>query len=122
MQHRWIIEQPAIRQGDIATLARTCTLCSKGYVGRWHQHILECDATRATWDRVDAVAATEWAALVAQDYGEAESIMEEVGHLWPRWLSQIRQICRQMCLNGRPILAPVLTSILMACRLNMNRM
>ncbi len=40
----------------------------------------------------------------------------------PRRQSQTLQICHQMCLNGRPILAPVLTSILMACRLNMNRM
>ena len=34
---------------------------------------------------------------------------------------QTLQIYHQMCLNGRPILAPVLTLIPMVCRLNMSR-
>ena len=84
---RWTIEQPAIRQGVIDMLERHCTLCASSYTGRWHSHILECAATQAAWDRVDAVAAAEWAALAAQDFGEAEQVMTEMGHLWRRWRS-----------------------------------
>jgi hypothetical protein len=84
---RWTIEQPAIRQGSIELLERPCTLCGAGYRDKWHLHILECAATQPAWDRVDAVAATEWAALAAQDFGEAEQVMVDVGHLWQRWRS-----------------------------------
>ena len=50
-----------------------------------------------------------------------EDLNDPQFHL-PQQQNQTRRICHRMCLNGRLILALVLTLTPMACRLNMNRM